>query len=203
MKNHDGIWLPDGDTFFQNRGDYESHDYSVLKKYISGGDTAVDIGAHVGYWSRRLVKDYSYVVAFEAAADHVECLERNVNAENFTIHKIALSNEPGTVKFSQTHSNSGMSRVADSGIELECEPLDRWKLRGVDLIKIDVEGHELNVLQGAEHTILRNRPVLFIEILRSTPLATRNSILDLLHSWNYVMVDCVEENYIFMSNNEL
>jgi hypothetical protein len=55
-------------------------------------------------------------------------------------------------------------------------------------------------LQGAEHTILRNRPTLFIEILNSTPAEKRKQIIDLLHSWNYSEVTSIAENYIFVSN---
>nr|DAU83266.1 MAG TPA: methyltransferase, FkbM family [Caudoviricetes sp.] len=199
MKNHNGTWLPNGDTFFETRGDYESHDYSRLQPYLANRRVAVDVGAHVGYWSRRLVKDFDYVYAFEAEAEHAECLRANVVDNNIQIHEVAISSEPGVVKFSKTVHNSGMSHVSDSGVEVECEPLDRWKIRDVDLIKIDVEGHELAVLQGAEHTILRNRPVLFMEILNSTPFETRKAILDLMIEWNYTLKETIAENYIFVS----
>jgi FkbM family methyltransferase len=199
MKNHNGTWLPDGDTFFQNRGDYEGHDYSKLKPYLGQRRTAIDIGAHVGYWSRRLVHDFEYVYAFEAEPEHAQCLRANVTEPNITITEVALSSEPGTVNFSKSIHNSGMSHVSETGTAIECEPLDRWKIRDVDLIKIDVEGHELSVLQGAEHTILRNRPVLFMEILNSTPYDTRKGILDLMIQWNYTLKETIAENYIFVS----
>lgn len=197
MKNHNGMWLPEGDTFFANRPDYEGHDYSILKPYLKRKRVAVDIGAHVGYWSRRLVRDFETVYAFEAEPEHAQCLRANVTEPNILITEIALSSEPGTVKFAKSIHNSGMSHVSDDGVSIDCEPLDRWKIRDVDLIKIDVEGHELNVLQGAAHTILRNRPTIFMEILNSTPFETRKGILDLMIEWGYSLAERVEENYIF------
>lgn len=198
MKNHNGMWLPDGDTFFINRTDYESHDYGVLQNYLTNKRIAVDIGAHVGYWTKRLVNDFEYVYAFEAAAEHAECLRLNVTAENYELHNIAVSNQLGTVRFTRNVDNSGMSHVDDSGEEIFCQRLDHWQLDSVDLIKIDVEGHELQVLQGAAETIQRCKPVLFVEILNSTPTATRDSITSLLTSWGYTQVQTVAENYIFV-----
>lgn len=200
MKNNNGTWLPAGDTFFASRGDYESADYAAVLPYVKHKRIAIDIGAHVGYWSRRLVQDFDYVYAYEAEPTHVECLRVNVTQPNIQITQIALSDQPGTVQFSTSIANSGMSHVSNEGVSVACEPLDRWKHRDVDLIKIDVEGHELAVLQGAEHTILRNRPTLFIEILNSTPAEKRKQIIDLLHSWNYREVTSIAENYIFVSN---
>ena len=199
MKNHNGTWLPAGDTFFEHRGDYESHDYSRLKPYLHQCRTAIDVGAHVGYWSRRLVKDFEYVYAFEAEPEHAECLRANVTEPNIMITQVALSDSEGEVKLCKSIANSGMTHIGLSGETVQCEPLDRWKIRDVDLIKIDVEGHELAVLHGAEHTILRNRPVLFVEILNSTPFATRKGILDLILKWNYELKETIAENYIFVS----
>jgi hypothetical protein len=115
------------------------------------------------------------------------------------ITQVALSDSEGEVKLCKSIANSGMTHIGETGETVQCEPLDRWKIRDVDLIKIDVEGHELAVLQGAEHTILRNRPVLFMEILNSTPYATRKGILDLIIEWNYELKETIAENYIFVS----
>ena len=202
MKNYNGMWLPDGDTFFQNRPDYEGHDYSILKPYLNQRRVAVDIGAHVGYWSRRLVNDFEYVYAFEAELEHAQCLKLNVEADNFEMHNIAVSDRLGTVNFTRNIDNSGMSHVSDQGEEIFCQRLDHWHLENLDLIKIDVEGHELQVLQGAAANILRNRPVLFVEILNSTPYATRKAILDLMLECKYVLKETIAENYNFVCNND-
>lgn len=197
MKNHNGMWLPEGDTFFANRGEYEQYEYDTVQKYLNQKRVAVDIGAHVGYWSKRLVKDFDTVFAFEAEPEHVECLEQNVITDNFTVHPIALSNLTGIVKFSKSIDNSGMSHVSEIGESITCNTLDSFNLTDVDLIKIDVEGHELNVLEGAVKTITASRPTLFIEILNNTSTSVRDGIFDLLKGLGYKMVRNIAENYIF------
>lgn len=199
MKNCNGTWLPDGDIYFEQMGDYESYEYAQVLPYLSKYRTAIDIGAHVGYWSRRLVLDFDHVYAFEPVSEHVECLRANVTEPNITITQVALSNTPCILKFSKAIGNSGMSHVAYEGVDVECQPLDLWNIDNVDLIKIDVEGHEISVLRGAEKTILRSRPVLFIEINHCTSPNIRNDILNLLAAWNYQLKIIINENYIFVS----
>jgi FkbM family methyltransferase len=196
MKNN--MWLPEGDTFFETRGDYELRDYQKLMPYVTHRRVAVDIGAHVGYWSKRLVEDFQLVHAFEAEPTHSQCLKFNVVKPNIKFHEVAVSNKAGTVNFTKSIDNSGMSHVSETGDAVPCNPLDAYNLKFVDLIKIDVEGHELQVLEGAAETINRCTPVLFIEILNSVDFDTRNKILQLLHSWDYTLKDKVAENYIFV-----
>jgi hypothetical protein len=75
--------------------------------------------------------------------------------------------------------------------------LDSFKLEGVSLIKIDVEGHEDEVLSGATDTIANCRPVLVVEIearhRRNAPMR----LLDLLASWNYQGYYLVRERGLF------
>lgn len=202
MKKSNGMWLPDGDEFFTTRPGYEQFDYNRVMDHVHNNRVAVDIGAHVGYWSQRLVLDFDAVVAFEAHSEHAQCLAVNVFNNRCTIHTVALSDHQGTVNFSPAIANSGMSRVTDSGITIPCATLDSYGLTNVDLIKIDVEGHELQVLRGAEQTILGSRPVLMIEILNATPFLIRNNILKTLVDWNYRLSEQVGENYIFVDNND-
>jgi FkbM family methyltransferase len=146
-----------------NRPDYESLDYAALQPYLSQRRTAVDVGAHVGYWSRRLAADFEFVVAYEAEPVHAACHARNIANPNVMLHEIALSDHAGTVNFVTTILNSGMSHVSNQGVSVACEPLDRWKHRDVDLIKIDVEGHEYEVIQGAIR-LLDEKKITYLQI---------------------------------------
>ena len=201
MKYHEGTWLPEGDTFFQTRGDYENRDYQRLIPYVQNRRVAIDIGAHVGYWSKRLIQDFEIVYAFEPEKEHVECLRLNVNNHRLIINEIGLSDKSEVLKFEKSIENSGMSRISSTGKDLVCVPLDQFQIINVDFMKIDVEGHELSVLLGAKETISKFKPVLFIEILHGLDTTIRTQLFDFIAKFNYNMVDIVDENYIFVNIN--
>lgn len=199
MKLCNDIWLPDGDAFFQNRGDYERADYDQVIQRCEQRRTAIDCGAHVGYWSRRLAGDFERVHAFEPVPDHYECLVANTqDYDNITLHNVAVSSVNGTVYMRQTVENSGMSTVSTEPTEIAVPMItvDSLAITDVDLIKIDVEGHEQNVLLGAQNTILQYEPLLFVEILNSQVKHT--GVFDLLQHWGYQQILRVQENYLFV-----
>jgi len=197
MKLVNGLWMPDGDTFFQSQGDYELQDYIILRKYLKKNRLAVDIGAHVGFWSRRLITDFEIVHAFEPDFEHVVCLRKNVTDHRLVINNMALSDHEGHVNFFKYIENSGMSRVSPDGNPIQCNTLDSYALTNVDLIKIDVEHHELEVLKGAKETIMKYKPVLFIEILHGTDPTIRQEIFNFISPMQYYMNEIISENYIF------
>jgi FkbM family methyltransferase len=200
MKLCNNIWLPDGDTFFQQRGDYELADYQHVMRYCEQRRVAIDCGAHVGYWSRRLVKDFQHVHAFEPVPEHHECLVANTHEyKNITLYNTAVSSVGGSVFMRQAVENSGMSTVSTTATELEVDliTIDSVGIADVDLIKIDVEGHEHNVLIGAQNTILKYEPLLFVEILHAH--RSSSPVFDLLKHWGYTQILQVQENYLFVS----
>jgi len=191
--------LPERDTFFRDRPHYEEQDYAIACKYMQGKRIAVDVGAHVGYWSQRLVQDFEQVIAFEPVAEHRECLLENVQASNFSVAPYALSDTEGSVQFEMSYANSGMCRVADTGVSIPTKTLDSYQLAEVDFVKIDVEGHELKVLMGMSETVRRCNPLIFVEVLPSGPL---QAVRELLSSWGYTQVAQVEQNQIWRHKNE-
>ena len=82
---------------------------------------ALDVGAHVGIWSRRLAEKFKTVVAFEPVPKHIECWKKNM--ENFikensdwdnytTLHSVALSHENGTARMKVPDTtNTGMASL--------------------------------------------------------------------------------------------
>lgn len=196
MKNHNGMWLPDGDTFFQNRGDYERIDYEISRQYWQQQRCAIDIGAHCGYWTRRLVEDFDCVYAYEPVPAHYECLQQNVSAHNAQLHDHGLSNQSGELHMQLYTQNSGMSRIVDqqTNTTVRVERLDDiWPDQPLDFVKIDAENHEISVLQGAQYTIKTHLPVIFCEILD----ATDKSIQHFLEPMGYSCVRQHERNYIW------
>ena len=139
---------------------------------------SIDIGANKGVYTYWLSKFSSHVYAYEPNLKIFKILNagtKGAGASNVTTSSVALSNNSGASVLRipagpKGDSNQGASlnykKVGDTYSEatIELRTLDEENISNIGLIKIDVEGHELEVLQGAEKTIKENRPILIIEI---------------------------------------
>jgi len=121
-------------------------------------------------------------------------------------YNVALGPVPGTVEM-HIKKNDGHNRVANDGysklngkpvkvntgyqrVSVPQHTLDSYNFTDVDIIKIDVEGYELQVLEGAVNTIAQNRPIVQIECVEIQPRAfgkTINDLMDYFTSKNYVI----------------
>jgi FkbM family methyltransferase len=161
--------------------------------------SAIDIGAHVGLWSRVLAKHFRWVHAFEPLKAHLNCLQANVadTSGNVLIYgNIALGSMMHAHSLIEVKENSGNTRLATireavtegSGITVYRFD-DLWEADiydPIDFMKIDVEGYELEVVRGAEQAIKRNKPVMVVEQKKGN--AERfgfktGDVIDLLRSW--------------------
>ena len=172
MKLQNEIWIPDEDSASFWGKNFEIREYTKLNL---SGNLALDIGAHVGIWTQRLAKDFNQVIAFEPMKKHIECHRENCKGlDNVTLHTVALSNVTTNAIMTTKDINSGMSTLIHTESlkwkkekkteEVETTTLDSFNLPKIDFIKMDVEGWEENVLEGAEKTILTHRPTIYIEI---------------------------------------
>lgn len=177
LKKVFGIWLPDGDTHFADHlekgpeyrgaGTYQFNKIqmalNVCPKDRRG--TAVDVGAHVGFWSRVLADNFQRVLAFEPVLDLAECFERNLSGvKNVRLVKSAVSAQSGSIRIQKCEGNSGNACVAvTGGFSVSATRLDDLGFTELDFLKIDVEGWELSVLQGAEQVIRKFCPVIVVE----------------------------------------
>jgi FkbM family methyltransferase len=116
---------------------------------------------------------FDEVIAFEPVPEHVECWLANTKIfDNVKINQFALSDKSETVKMKQAKYNSGTSSLEYKSsqlrnsevIEIEARPLNSFNLPPVDFMKIDVEGHEVAMLKGANEIIAAYLPIIFIEI---------------------------------------
>lgn len=169
-----GWTLPGSDTFFPGqlaycksllgRPTWEGPILEACLTHFAGRRRALDIGAHIGFWSRWLANHFDHVEAFEPQALLGECLHANVEAVNLTVHALALGDRNGTMAAAFDTANTGMSHMVESGPgEVALRKLDEFGFSDVDFIKLDVEGYELSVLRGGVETLRRNLPMILVE----------------------------------------
>ena len=161
-----GYWL----------GTYEPTQQNALTAMTKPGMVCYDCGANVGYYTlllSRLVGPRGKVIAFEPLPRNVALLKRHVamnGCSNVSIEETALSNVDGTVRI---HAAGPMSKIDPTGeIEVICRKIDSLDLTPPDLMKIDIEGAELDMLAGAESVIRAHHPSIVLS-LHLTPTRAR------------------------------
>ncbi len=164
------VWLPAGERHFREVLEAIAHEgrsaiypsLAAAMLFVEKRRRAIDIGAHVGLWSRWLVDFFEKVDAFEPIKEHAELFERNVVGNRWRLHNVALGSEARSVGMKLYSGDTGRSHVCGTG-QTQMVRLDAFGFEDVDLIKIDVEGYELQVLRGAERTLLECKPIIIIE----------------------------------------
>lgn len=195
-----GWWLPDGEAHLQEwmlkvnrrvagRLTYQCHKYEAARSYVRARRVAVDVGAHVGLWSWMMAQDFARVIAFEPMAEHRACFEKNVAAmeTHVTLNDCALGAKPGKVRLARRTPNSsgdtGVEPMTRANLETQREEdlvalrtLDEFALPVLDFLKIDCEGYELFVLQGARETLKRCKPCIIVEQKPETGMVARYGV---------------------------
>jgi FkbM family methyltransferase len=146
-------------------GEFAQHRFlRAVLPHVPKRGMAVDVGAHIGIWTRMLADKFKWVTAFEPELDNFACLETNAgHLKNARLLNVALGAIPSSCSMVlPTGGNSGCWRVRDGG-GTEMRTLDSYQLNKVDLIKIDVEGLEGEVIQGARETIACWHPTVVFE----------------------------------------
>ena len=156
-------------------GGYETEIIKFIVERFSeefAGGTFVDVGAHIGSHTTRLAKYFEKVYSFEPNPDTFNLLTLNTSRfKNVHCIKEALSNKSDYRQFKRERFNSGKSRITDdiqaSNSIVEAKTLDQHHriLNNISFIKIDVEGHENEVIAGGVKLIKKQKPMLMIEIL--------------------------------------
>ena len=123
----------------------------------------IDVGAWWGPWTITWQNNAEHVEIFEPNQAILPKLKRNIsNFKNCTLHETALGNKAGKISMEQV-THSGTYHIKDTHGLINVTTLDSYNFDSVDVIKIDVEGYEIPVLEGARNTILVNKPYIQIE----------------------------------------
>ena len=159
-----------------------------VRRMVRPGMTVVDLGAHIGYYSRilsALVGPQGKVLAFEPNPENLAVLRRNLSGpryRNVDILPYAVSdrNTTGKLFVSSGHSNHSLIKgfsAAEKEIDVETVSLDaflgRKGIRTLDFVKLDVEGAESMALLGMAETIRRSSAMALL--VEYNPLALRAS----------------------------
>lgn len=196
-----GIFLPKEDTHFpkalesnplyQGMGSYQLKKIEAALPLIPHKGIALDVGAHVGLWTRVLAASFERVYAYEPC--FYDLLSINVGScSNVIVRPFALGSMNGIVGFHKVLENSGNSRIAptmDMAVtmhRLDDISKDAHTPARADFIKIDVEGYEYAVIQGAERFIQAHKPVMVVEQKKGNSERygfKTGAAIELLQSW--------------------
>ena len=167
-----GYWVPSNDThiedwkagqpFTQNKCLLKFIDY--CEKNNKKFNHILDIGAWVGTWSMAMNKYCGRVIAFEPDPLHYECLVKNI-ADDIETHQLAIGAEEKMISLSDDDFTQTKRVIGEGTIPMVT--IDSLGLEDIDLIKIDVEGFEMEVLKGATST-LEDVKFLMIELNNNT-----------------------------------
>ena len=166
-------------------GEFDRTSVEVILKYSRPGDVLLDVGANIGYVSGCFLKiiPQSRVIAVEPQPNILDLLESNLKQfgkERYKLFPVGLSDVNSTGWLEISELNRGASKVVDKqnsrtvGIQLWSAKRLFASLQGekIDLVKIDVEGHEETILRAcqAELSHLRPRAIYFEDHTRSAGL---------------------------------
>ena len=180
-------------------GCWEAELWAAIERRLPRGGTFVDVGAHIGYHSLKAaarVGEAGCVVAIEANPRTFAQLEENVRASGAAVtllHAACLDRETEVELYSAARRNTGGSSVcrANAGREGDIQQTDvvaansldallrQVGVDRVDVMKIDVEGAELQVLRGAAETLDRFRPAIVVEFMEHHLKAMGTSVAEL------------------------
>jgi FkbM family methyltransferase len=166
-------WLPlsGGKVLQVLGGGYEPEQTKHFEEQLHAGDTLLDVGAHVGYYtliSAKFVGKSGRVFSFEPNPRNHSFLKQHVavnRLDNVVVEQSAVSDANGLAHFEFGRGSGTGHLAADGSIEVRTLRLDDYcrdhEIKP-DAIKIDVEGAELSVLRGGESTIVAYHPVIFL-----------------------------------------
>jgi len=153
-------------------GEYTQYEINLLNNFIHRSSIIYDIGANIGFHSLGLAEQSKHLYAFEPNNKNYKLLKLNTgHINNISTYNVGCSDKNGTAFIQDfepgDNFNNGELMLADSGQPCDIVKLDDFakenNIPDPQVIKIDVEGHEYEVLLGMDTMIRNNLPVIFYE----------------------------------------
>jgi len=158
---------------FKSPATYRSGDKAFLEQVLNPGALVVDVGANIGLISIRsakLVGNSGRVIAIEPNPKIAPFLQENVRLNglnNVTVFQTALGAKEGVTPFNCDRRDDCSRIIEKGGITVPMTTLDKVieiePTRDIDLLKVDVEGYEFVVLEGASKSLKRTK-LIYIEV---------------------------------------
>ena len=180
----------------------------IIDKFADKSKDALDVGVYRGVYSYKLSQNFKNIHSFEPNPLLFPYLEKNLIKiiSNVKLYNVALSNENGFAELklplrsksifkdnieelfqlgaATMHPNNDIDKYKK--VPIKMKKLDDIEIRNkIGLIKIDVEGHERNVLQGGIETVKNNKPVLLVEIEERHTKTPITEIITFINSIGY------------------
>lgn len=206
------------------QGGWEKHIQYVMHKYLNPNKNVIDIGAYIGSHTVHLAKGLKngIVYAFEPQWNIRRKLEGNLmlnQINNARVFPYALGpeNEIASINYNNEDNKGGAHICSKNGTgrikncvqsqntnkySIEVRSLDSFNFSNIGLIKIDVEGFELQVLKGAKRTIEASRPIMVIETYGKSSFGSteknKRDVMALLKKLHYSVYHIAGADYLAM-----
>lgn len=168
----------------KNNQIWEEHMHDIFKKYVSKDSVVIECGCHIGTHTLPLASLCKTFYGFEPMPNTYDILNKNIELNNITnaiIYKKGVSNKEDITQYCWIPENnpggSGLDNnpmgipswitPTNKNIKVELTTIDLLQLDKLDFIKIDVEGYETFVIDGAINTIRKCRPVIIMEVWKN------------------------------------
>ena len=219
LKNHNGskIYYPNKTRILGSMANHKYeldnllYSYSLENFYLNSNDLVIDCGANVGNLKLGLTQYYPIFkyIAFEPDKDVFNCLKLNLMHENdVELYELSLSDK-NSKKTLYIDSNTGDSSLEkfDTGKKaiVTTMRLDELEYRKIKLLKIDAEGHELEVIKGAEK-ILNNIEYITVDMGAEKNSGSENtvaSVINYLLNKKFIMVSFKENRTTGLFKNSI
>ncbi|MEK7201883.1 MAG: FkbM family methyltransferase, partial [Patescibacteria group bacterium] len=148
------------------KGIYPNESLIQFARHVTTSrSVVVDIGAHIGTFTVPITESVNSVIAFEPAPATLAILRKNIehNSIQVDVRTVGLSNLPGSASIETRKAENAGANTLVSGSDIILSTLDAEVTRA-DFIKIDVEGMELEVLEGGSVLIDHARPIVYFEV---------------------------------------
>lgn len=165
----------------KNNQIWEKYMHNVFEKYITSESVVIECGCHIGIHTIKIASLCHKLYAFEPMPETNKVLNENILLnclDNVIVFQKGVSNKIGKTKYSWIEDGnpggSGLDNnpmgippwipMTNDNIEVELTTIDSLDLDKLDFMKIDVEGYETLVIEGAMNTIIKCKPIIIMEV---------------------------------------